>query len=105
MRDVSQESEQKSTSSTTAMEKMLLLTIIEQKSISGMAHFIHIVLIIVTMGFWSPIWILHMASVDVEKNKIRKQNGMKEKTSLPCLLFTMFIIFVVIAIFKTGAGA
>ena len=83
----------------TAMEKMLLLQIINQENVSFLAHIIHLILTLMTMGVWSPLWVLHVASSDVRKNRIRKDNDMKDKPSIACALFALFLFIFVCGIF------
>ena len=43
----------------------------EQKKVS---HVLHLLLSVITLGFWVPLWILICLSVSLENRGIRKRN-------------------------------
>lgn len=61
-------------------------------------HILHLILTIITAGFWSFFWILSAATTIQNQNKIRKQYDIDEKVNVPGLTIVAGIGIVVAAL-------
>ena len=59
-------------------------------------HVLHLLLSLITAGFWVPVWIMVACANCSGRNDIRKTAGLKEETNYGgAILVAVFCLFVV----------